>query len=638
MIRKISLIEPRSPRIHAFSGVPLPRLGLPLIGTILRDQGYDVKVYCEDIKRISSEDMSEIYQSNLVGISTTTSTVPRAYSTARILSRKKIPVVFGGVHATFMPEEVLQHGDYCVRGEAEETIVELVRALNGDGTFDQIKGLSYRLNGEIHHNETRRPIEDLDSLPSPDLSLIQGYSATVVAPIATSRGCPYDCSFCSVTSMFGRKYRFRSTEGVLEDLKKLKYEHVFFYDDNFTANPARTKELLNRMIEEGVTPRWSAQVRTDVAKDEEMLDLFQKSNCSTLYIGFESVNPETLELYDKKQTLDDIRKCVDVLHSRGIAVHGMFIFGADTDDLKTIDMTIRFAKQARLESVQFMALIPLPGTRTFQQMDEEGRILTKQWELYDGHSVVFDPTKMTPLALQKETAAAFRRFYSFWEIFKQMWTFDLLRIGRHFRGRKLASAQARWWRRREKSLREEQIQEIDTYPEKREGFLMIKRNEILVLLALMMIVVGLAFFLASLGVLTFSMSKLWPAFPLGLGVGLYGLFFFTWLGERKTQGLLPVATVLTILGLSFLYSAHVGWNTWRYIWPVAPLSLGMGFYSMYLWGRREHEVLGPAGVLTAVALLSFLGSTLRFDIGKLWPVILILLGLGLLLWNFNRRA
>ncbi|MFC1672235.1 hypothetical protein ACFL01_03770 [Planctomycetota bacterium] len=167
---------------------------------------------------------------------------------------------------------------------------------------------------------------------------------------------------------------------------------------------------------------------------------------------------------------------------------------------------------------------------------------------------------------------------------------------------------------------------------------MIKRNEILIILALMMIVTGTGFFLASMGIMTFHMRILWPLFPLGLGAGLYGFFFFTWLGERKTQGLLPIATVLVIMSLSFLYSTHVGWTCWRYIWPVAPLSLGLGLYTMYLWGRREREVLGPASVLTAVALLSFLGSALRYDIGKVWPVISVLLGIALLIWNFRRKA
>jgi len=138
--------------------------------------------------------------------------------------------------------------------------------------------------------------------------------------------------------------------------------------------------------------------------------------------------------------------------------------------------------------------------------------------------------------------------------------------------------------------------------------------------------------------MTFHMRILWPLLPLGLGVGLYGLFFFTWLGDRKTQGLLPVATVTVIMSLSFLYSTHVGWNCWRYIWPVAPLALGLGLYSTYIWGRREREVLGPAGVLTGVALLAFLGSALQYDIAKLWPVLLVLFGVALLIWNFRRTA
>lgn len=460
MIERISLIEPKAPAYHVFSGIRLPRLGLPLIGTILKKEGYQVSVYCQDIQRITAQDAQEIYKSDLVGVSITTSTAPAGYRMAKILRRRDIPVVFGGVHATFMAEEALRYADYCIRGEGEEAMVELLKALNGDGSLENIKGLSYKLEGEIYHNEGRGFIEDLDTLPIPDLTLIKGYKKIKIAPIATSRGCPFDCKFCSVTKMFGRKYRFRSIENTLAEIRKNRDKFIFFYDDHFTANKRQTKELLTRMLAEGLTPMWSAQVRTDVVKDKELLDLMQKTNCVVLYIGFESVNPKALAAFRKQQTVDEMRECIAELHRHNIAVHGMFIFGSDEDDLETLMSTVHFVKENKIESVQFVMLIPLPGTETYFQLDREGRIFTKEWNLYDGQHIVFEPAKLTPFELQRNTFRALGSFYSGWEIFKQFWTFDILKISTRVIGWLLVK---KWlWRNRRvvAALKEEQIHEF----------------------------------------------------------------------------------------------------------------------------------------------------------------------------------
>ena len=428
-IENIVFIEPRPPSQHVFTRMPLPRLGTVILGTILRNHGYEVTIFVESIHEI---DFKRLLSADAVGISTTTSTAPRAYEIASLL-KGKIPVFMGGPHVTYLPNEALEHCNFVLRGEADDCIVDFIQALENERSFENIPGLSYRKGGMIIHNHTPATCKDLDKLPCPDFSLIAGLEESYtkklgITPVMTSRGCPYDCSFCSVTGMFGQKYRFRSNERVMEELRRHKKNNgkwVFFYDDNFCANKERTKELLREMIKERVTPRWTAQVRVEVAKDPELLDLMAQSGCHTVYIGFESVNPETLKAYNKKQSVEDIRECIKALHKRGIRIHGMFVFGSDEDTIHTIRETVAFAKKNKLNSVQFLILTPLPGTRCYLELAEQKRIINTDWSLYDTHHVVFRPMRMTPYELQQGTVDATKAFYSLWPIVRRVISFDL---------------------------------------------------------------------------------------------------------------------------------------------------------------------------------------------------------------------
>jgi radical SAM superfamily enzyme YgiQ (UPF0313 family) len=227
--------------------------------------------------------------------------------------------------------------------------------------------------------------------------------------------------------------RYRSLDSVIEDLRPLKPgSRIMFYDDNFTANRSRTKELLSRMIAEGVDHPWTAQSRVDVAKDPELLKLMKKSNCYFLYLGLESVNPATLEEYDKHQKVEDVVEAVRKLHEHGIMVHGMFVFGSDQDDAGTLRDTVRFALKHRIDTVQFMALTPLPGTPYFKEMEESGRLLTRDWSLYDGQHVVFQPKNMSAYELQRDTFRAMKRFYRLSECVKLVASVDSLRSAARF--------------------------------------------------------------------------------------------------------------------------------------------------------------------------------------------------------------
>ena len=424
-VKKVALIEPKPAGYHVYSRIALPRLGLPLLGAMLRQRGIEVSIYCPAFHEI---DYDDVLRSDLVGISTTTSTAPEGYRIAGQMKQAGIPVMIGGSHVSFMADEALEHADYCVRGEGEYTMLELIDAIESGSGFGAINGLSYKVGEETRHNPDRELVTDLDALPFPDLSLIKGSEKIRITPVATSRGCPYDCNFCSVVRMFGRGCRERSIESVTEELRTLRPGNVFFYDDNFTANRERTKRLLESMLRTGGVQGWTAQARVDVVRDKELLRLMKRSNCYILYIGFESVNPATLKEYNKHQSVEEIEEAVRVLHEHGIMAHGMFVFGAENDDAQSLRSTLKFALKNHIDTVQFMTLTPLPGTPYFNEMERQGRLLTNEWHLYDGQHVVYQPSKMSPYELQKETFRAMKRFYSVRECVKMLWGQEFLKF------------------------------------------------------------------------------------------------------------------------------------------------------------------------------------------------------------------
>ncbi len=445
---KITLIEPGSPDWHVFSDFPLPRLGLPIISAILKKEGHFVNIFCEDLSPINYE---IAYKSDLIGISTTTSTAPKAYKIAREFKEMGIPVVIGGPHATFRPEEALTHSHYCVRGEGEKTIKELVSALSNDKDFGKIKGLSYIEDGKFKHNQERPLLCDLDSIPFSDIDGIIGKERLEIFPIQTSRGCPFNCKFCSVTPMFGKGYRMRSIDSVISEIEYRKQKNIFFYDDNFASDKERTKMMLEKILQKGISLKnWTAQVRIDVAGDKELLQLAKRTNCMFFYIGFESTNPETLKEYKKGQTLDEIKGGIEIIHKFGIKIHGMFVLGSDSDKQETTRETVDFAKRHKIDTVQFLILTPLPGTKTFDELDKAGRIFTYDWSLYDGMNVVYEPKNMTPYQLQLGNIKALRKFYSFRSVIKLFLKFKPLNAIFRYYGRRLV----RKWEGRHKKVLE----------------------------------------------------------------------------------------------------------------------------------------------------------------------------------------
>jgi len=433
-IRKVLFIEPRAPQPHIFSRVVIPRLGSVLLGTILEQRGCEVKVVVEEVNEPRYENLT--FRPDLVCISTITSTTPRAHQLADFYRQRGIPVAMGGPHPSFVPDQSLDHADFVVCGEGDEALPELVEALNRGGGHEEISSLCYWEGEEKRYNPRRPFLKDLDTLPIPNYGLIHGWrpGKQQVISIATSRGCPFGCRFCSVIQMFGRQFRFNSEDRVIEEMRLNGSEagHVFICDDNFTANRERVKSLMERMLSLGIKMEWSAQVRVDAAQDPELLQLMAKSGCYMVFIGLESINPATLKAYKKSQTVEEVRESVINFHRYGMGVHGMFVFGSEEDTVQTIRDTVAFSHQIDLDSLQYLILTPIPGTPVYDDLEAQDRFICRDWEKYDGHHAVFMPKQMTAYELQMETLQAMKRFYTWGSGIKRLlqrdWFFGFLKI------------------------------------------------------------------------------------------------------------------------------------------------------------------------------------------------------------------
>jgi anaerobic magnesium-protoporphyrin IX monomethyl ester cyclase len=416
-MKKIIFIEPKPSGGHIFSRFALPRIGIFILATMMKNRGWSAEVIIEDLQVVEHDALTD---ADIVGISTITPTAVNAYEIADAVRKMGIPVIMGGPHVTFLPEEALEHADFVIRGEGEIPLMRFIDAWENGHDYISVPGLSYKKNGDIINNPMRSFENDLDQFPVSDFSLIKDGRQLQILPVQTSRGCPYDCSFCSVTGMFGKKYRYRSTRHILEELRTYRDsgKMVFFYDDHFAASRKRAKELLLAMLDEGLKFKWSTQVRADIVNDLELLDLMKRSGCHTLFIGFESFNPESLKEMKKKQTADDIFRAVRIIHSYGINIHGMFVHGFDNDTNESVKMTVAYAKKMKLTSAQFLMLTPFPGSELYEHVAD--RIVLKDWSLYDAHHVVYQPRNFSVRGLQEVQLYSHEIFYSVFETLKKL--------------------------------------------------------------------------------------------------------------------------------------------------------------------------------------------------------------------------
>src|SRR5262249_16681189 len=335
----------------------MPDYGLPVIGTILSQAGYDVRVYVEHVQ---PPDWARVAESDLVCFSCLNAGADKVYRLAReIKSRLGIPTVIGGTHATYFPESSLEHCDYAVLGEGDETIVELVRTLDAGGDVSKVAGIAYMDNGHVRRTPPRPGPKQFDTIP--DYELIAGFRRlgfwqglkrrhAQILTIQSSRGCPYHCTFCIVNTMFPTGYRKRDIEAVIADLRdKRRYgRHVLFVDNEFSMMRANTKALLRRMIDERLDLDIVVFARVEIVRDDELLTLMRQAGINYLYQGYESVQPETLSAYDKRQTFEQIVAAIHKLHDYGFGLLGSFVVGADSDTVETLERTVQFALEHEL--------------------------------------------------------------------------------------------------------------------------------------------------------------------------------------------------------------------------------------------------------------------------------------------------
>ena len=376
-----------------------PPLSLAVLGA-LTPEDIDVEVVDENV---SNHDFDAPV--DLVGITSITATAPRAYRVAAEYRARGVPVVMGGMHASALPGEALEHVDAVVVGEAE-------------GIWERVlqDARSGMMSGEYRAEE--RPC--LEGLPVPRKDLFDPKRYITTNLVQTSRGCPNACTFCAVSRFFGRTYRMRPVEDVVREVAALKNRLVLFVDDNIAGHRARAKELFRALKPLGV--RWMGQSSLAIAEDPELLDLAADSGCVALFIGFESLNPANLRGVGKGlvNRAEGFLESVEEIHRRGIGIEGAFIFGMDEDDESVFDEILGFAKGARLALAQFGILTPFPGTPLFEQMEEKGRIVEHDWSRYTISNVVTEPLNMSREALQEGFNRAYREFYSYRSILSRL--------------------------------------------------------------------------------------------------------------------------------------------------------------------------------------------------------------------------
>jgi radical SAM superfamily enzyme YgiQ (UPF0313 family) len=433
-IRRITIlrVDPESSNVYA--DFAHPGLAVSIIGTILKNAGYEVAIYVDAIQPAPWEALAE---SDLVAFTVNTACFRETYRLAdRVRREVGCPIVYGGPHVTFKPEEALRHGEFVVRGEGEETILELVRALEaGEGEFGGIHGLSWRDgSGRVRHNLDRPLSQEIDIIP--DQSLIQGFREFYRRPsqrfsptgmlVSTSRGCPFKCTFCTIPQTTGSAMRYRNHDSIVADIRQQMafsgHPYIYFADDNFAVHRKNLKKLLQRFIDEKLNMRFSTQIRAETTNDPELMDLLRDAGCYLVFVGYESLNDTTLAEYQKggRQNFILIESSVKEFHKRGIMVHGMFVIGSDHDHRGTALRTAQWAEEQGLESLQMLPICPLPGTQLLAKLESEGRVF-KAWDddlggeyipYGAGNYVLYEPAQMTAIELQEDLVEAYLRFYS----------------------------------------------------------------------------------------------------------------------------------------------------------------------------------------------------------------------------------
>lgn len=397
----VKLIQPKMIKRPMDTGIKIhmaPPLGLLTLVNILRND-HRVSLENENTGKINYDDNPDI-----VGITVTVDTYPRAVEIAKRFREKGIKVVAGGIHITSAYESIPDDDfDALCIGAAEVTWPEIMK----DASEGKLKKI-YRCP---------RPLRAED-IVSPAYDFVNAGEYLYCNVVHTGRGCPFKCDFC-YNSCKEHAYVNRNIEDVLKDIEAVGRKHIMFIDDNFNGNPARTREFLYAI--KPLNIKWNAAVSINTAYDTDLLDLMKECGCQSLFIGIESISPDSISGVHKVQNhTENYELAIKNLHDRGIGVHGSFVFGLDGDTTETFKATLDWIVKNKIESMTAHILTPYPGTETYKKMKEEGRIITDDLSLYNTANIVYKPLGMTPEELYDGYIKMYKDVYSFKNIIKRL--------------------------------------------------------------------------------------------------------------------------------------------------------------------------------------------------------------------------
>jgi radical SAM superfamily enzyme YgiQ (UPF0313 family) len=446
--RRLRVVIPAYPAFNIYSRVArvTTALGPISVATAVHEmEGWDVEVIDENNYQGSAprnglglpdhETLQKLRPADVVGFyGGLTSTIPRLYELARFYRERRVTTLAGGQH--FIAEniaEALHNGiDAVVMGEGEETIKELLYAFEGRLQRDHIRGIAYLENGQVVQTEGRDPLAEFDHLPLPDFSLVR-YAKIRIFPVGRVRGCGMDCEFCTVKG----KPRYATPERLLAQITSLwetfGAKRFFIVDDLFGQDRLETLRLCHLLHDYQITIKkrfeLTVQIRLDKGKDQDLLQAMRAAGINVVAIGFESPIPEDLEAMDKHLKPEDMISLSRLYYQAGFLIHGMFIFGYPLEKSALIRIPAqereryfrRFIKQARIDTIQVLLPVPIPGTKLTQRLKQENRMFPKEslgWEYYDGNFPLFVPDEpMTPEEMQHSIQVIMGRFYRFWHMF-----------------------------------------------------------------------------------------------------------------------------------------------------------------------------------------------------------------------------
>jgi radical SAM superfamily enzyme YgiQ (UPF0313 family) len=399
---KILFLSPGWPkgRLWGELGFKFPTLSLAALAAVTPPE-WDVAFHDDAIRPTALDS-----DADLIALTAMTAQANRAYELADAFRQAGKRVVMGGFHASNLPDEALTHVDSVVVGEGELVWPRLLADFR-DGGLQRI----YRADG----------LMDTALIPSARREIFKGSGHFFTNTIQTTRGCPFDCEFCSVTAFFGRKYRKRPVEQVLAELQALRRVNsfVFFVDDNIVADRRYSRELFQGM--RGMGLKWLSHAPIDFAEERELLALAGESGCVGMFVGFESLNQDSLVAMGKvTNRAASYREYARLFRDHGIGILGSFVMGNDGDTPAVFEQTLRFCEDARLEAAIFPILTPYPGTAVRRRLEAEGRIFNNDWRDYDMEHVTFHPKGMTVRELQDGYDLICRSFYSFGSMYRRL--------------------------------------------------------------------------------------------------------------------------------------------------------------------------------------------------------------------------